>query len=132
MWHPVEWHRAGAHKKLTIIRLIGTRYVASERGTVLTSTLIDTENPILEPPRHAPQPARLGHPPKPLGDCKGPSIAVAQWRCGAVAQWRSGFSSEGRTADQHDAFCIAAWLERATSSRLRSDPRREWLAGQDY
>src|SRR5262249_14041699 len=29
-------------------------------------------------------------------------------RCGAAA-----FAPEGRTPDQHDAFCIAAWLERA-------------------
>ena len=35
---------AGAHKKLTVIGLIGTRYVTGERGTVLTPTLIDTEN----------------------------------------------------------------------------------------
>jgi hypothetical protein len=27
--------------------------------------------------------------------------------------WRRGFASEGRTGDQHDAFCIAAWLARA-------------------
>jgi hypothetical protein len=27
--------------------------------------------------------------------------------------WRRSFGSEGRTADQHDAFCIAAWLARA-------------------
>jgi hypothetical protein len=29
------------------------------------------------------------------------------------ALWRRRFASEGRTADQHDAFCIAAWLARA-------------------
>ena len=29
------------------------------------------------------------------------------------ALWRRGFANEGRTADQHDAFCIAAWLARA-------------------
>lgn len=27
--------------------------------------------------------------------------------------WRRGFAPEGRTPDQHDAFCIAAWLARA-------------------
>jgi hypothetical protein len=27
--------------------------------------------------------------------------------------WRRGFALEGRTADQHDAFCIAAWLAHA-------------------
>ena len=29
------------------------------------------------------------------------------------ALWRNGFAAEGRTPDQHDAFCIAAWLARA-------------------
>jgi hypothetical protein len=29
--------------------------------------------------------------------------------------WRRGFAPEGRTSDQHDAFCIAAWLARADS-----------------
>lgn len=27
--------------------------------------------------------------------------------------WRSNFASEGRTPDQHDAYCIAAWLAHA-------------------
>ena len=27
--------------------------------------------------------------------------------------WRRSFAREGRTSDQHDAFCIAAWLARA-------------------
>jgi hypothetical protein len=27
--------------------------------------------------------------------------------------WRRGFAPEGRTPDQHDAFCIATWLGRA-------------------
>jgi Protein of unknown function (DUF4011) len=27
--------------------------------------------------------------------------------------WRHGFEPEGHTGDQHDAFCIAAWLARA-------------------
>jgi hypothetical protein len=27
--------------------------------------------------------------------------------------WRRGFAPESRTPDQHDAFCIAAWLARA-------------------
>jgi hypothetical protein len=27
--------------------------------------------------------------------------------------WRAGFPKENRTDDQHDAFCIAAWLARA-------------------
>jgi hypothetical protein len=27
--------------------------------------------------------------------------------------WRRGFASEGRTGDQHDAFCITTWLGRA-------------------
>jgi hypothetical protein len=27
--------------------------------------------------------------------------------------WRRGFAPEGRTPDQHDAFCIAVWLARA-------------------
>src|SRR5262249_13575045 len=27
--------------------------------------------------------------------------------------WRRGFALEGRTPDQHDAFCIATWLGRA-------------------
>jgi hypothetical protein len=26
--------------------------------------------------------------------------------------WSRGFANEGRTADQHDAFCIAAWASR--------------------
>lgn len=29
------------------------------------------------------------------------------------ALWRRGFANTGRTQDQHDAFCIAAWLSRA-------------------
>lgn len=29
------------------------------------------------------------------------------------ALWSRSFANEGRTADQHDAFCIAAWLSRA-------------------
>jgi hypothetical protein len=29
------------------------------------------------------------------------------------ALWSRGFANEGRTADQHDAFCIAAWLLHA-------------------
>ena len=29
------------------------------------------------------------------------------------ALWSRGFAREGRTGDQHDAFCIAAWLSRA-------------------
>ena len=29
------------------------------------------------------------------------------------ALWRGSFAAEGRTADQHDAFTIAAWLARA-------------------
>jgi hypothetical protein len=38
--------------------------------------------------------------------------------CSAIAEvypslWRRGFAPEGRTGDQHDAFCIAAWLARA-------------------
>lgn len=38
--------------------------------------------------------------------------------CSAIAEvypslWRRGFAPEGRTSDQHDAFCIAAWLARA-------------------
>jgi hypothetical protein len=31
--------------------------------------------------------------------------------------WHRGFATEGRTADQHDAFCIAAWLARADRDR---------------
>jgi hypothetical protein len=27
--------------------------------------------------------------------------------------WRRGFAPESRTPDQHDAFCIAAWLAHA-------------------
>jgi len=27
--------------------------------------------------------------------------------------WRRGFAPEGRTSDQHDAFCIAVWLSCA-------------------
>jgi hypothetical protein len=27
--------------------------------------------------------------------------------------WRHQFAPEGRTPDQHDAFCVAAWLARA-------------------
>jgi hypothetical protein len=27
--------------------------------------------------------------------------------------WSRGFALENRTADQHDAYCIAAWLQRA-------------------
>jgi hypothetical protein len=38
--------------------------------------------------------------------------------CSAIAEvypslWRRGFALEGRTADQHDAFCIAVWLAHA-------------------
>ena len=38
--------------------------------------------------------------------------------CSAVAEvyaalWSRSFSKEGRTGDQHDAYCIAAWLSRA-------------------
>jgi hypothetical protein len=29
------------------------------------------------------------------------------------ALWNRGFAREGRTGDQHDAYCIAAWLSRA-------------------
>jgi hypothetical protein len=29
------------------------------------------------------------------------------------ALWSRGFANEGRTGDQHDAFCISAWLSRA-------------------
>ena len=29
------------------------------------------------------------------------------------ALWSGSFAKEGRTGDQHDAFCIAAWLSRA-------------------
>ena len=29
------------------------------------------------------------------------------------ALWRRSFANEGRTGDQHDAYCIAAWLSRA-------------------
>ena len=29
------------------------------------------------------------------------------------ALWSRSFAKEGRTGDQHDAFCIAAWLSRA-------------------
>lgn len=29
------------------------------------------------------------------------------------ALWRHGLQSEGRTADQHDAFCIVRWLSDA-------------------
>jgi hypothetical protein len=29
------------------------------------------------------------------------------------ALWSRRLANEGRTADQHDAFCIAAWLSRA-------------------
>ena len=27
--------------------------------------------------------------------------------------WSRAFERQGRTADQHDAYCIAAWLSRA-------------------
>jgi hypothetical protein len=46
---------------------------------------------------------RLEHPRRPIGNRRGLSVAVA----------RRGFAPEGRTGDQHDAFCIAAWLARA-------------------
>jgi hypothetical protein len=29
------------------------------------------------------------------------------------ALWKRDFPSEGRTADQHDAYCVAAWLRQA-------------------
>jgi len=29
------------------------------------------------------------------------------------ALWSRAFERQGRTADQHDAYCIAAWLSRA-------------------
>lgn len=32
------------------------------------------------------------------------------------ALWSRGFVNEGLTADQHDAFCVAAWLARADRS----------------
>jgi hypothetical protein len=35
--------------------------------------------------------------------------------------WRRGFASEGRTPDQHDAFCIAAWLARADREGTLND-----------
>jgi hypothetical protein len=44
---------------------------------------------------------RLGHPDRPFRGGRGPSL------------WCRGFALEGRTCDQHDAFCIAAWLSRA-------------------
>ena len=34
-------------------------------------------------------------------------------REGYPALWSRSFAKEGRTGDQHDAFCIAAWLSRA-------------------
>jgi hypothetical protein len=27
--------------------------------------------------------------------------------------WKASFACEARTSDQHDAYCIAAWLSRA-------------------
>jgi hypothetical protein len=38
--------------------------------------------------------------------------------CSAIAEvypslWRREFPEDGRTSDQHDAYCIAAWLSRA-------------------
>jgi hypothetical protein len=44
----------------------------------------------------------IDHPRRPFGDRRGLS-----------ALWSRGFAPEGRTPDQHDAFCIAAWLSRA-------------------
>jgi len=35
--------------------------------------------------------------------------------------WRRGFAPEGRTPDQHDAFCIAAWLSRADRDGTLAD-----------
>jgi len=35
--------------------------------------------------------------------------------------WRHEFAAEGRTADQHDAFTIAAWLQRADHNGTLSD-----------
>lgn len=32
------------------------------------------------------------------------------------ALWSRGFATEGRNADQHDAYCIAAWLSRTDRS----------------
>ena len=32
--------------------------------------------------------------------------------------WRTRFPKENRTDDQHDAFCIAAWLARADRDRI--------------
>jgi hypothetical protein len=29
------------------------------------------------------------------------------------ALWNRSFANEGRTGDQHDAYCVAAWLSRA-------------------
>jgi hypothetical protein len=40
----------------------------------------------------------------------GTSSAIAEVY---PALWSRGFADEGRTADQHDAFSIAAWLARA-------------------
>jgi len=35
--------------------------------------------------------------------------------------WRHEFAAEGRTADQHDAFTIAAWLQRADHNGILTD-----------
>ncbi|HEU4805683.1 MAG TPA: hypothetical protein VFS91_07740 [Nitrobacter sp.] len=40
---------------------------------------------------------------------------VAEWLVERL--WRHGFALEGRTFDQHDAFCIAGWLARADRDR---------------
>jgi hypothetical protein len=49
--------------------------------------------------------------------------------------WRNTFPSEGRTPDQHDAYCIASWLRRAdldgTLARFlhpELDPREQDVA----
>ena len=33
------------------------------------------------------------------------------------ALWNRSFANEGRTGDQHDAYCAAAWLSRADRNR---------------
>jgi hypothetical protein len=41
------------------------------------------------------------------------AAAVVRLAAGGTAPRSGRFANEGRTGDQHDAFCISAWLSRA-------------------
>ena len=45
--------------------------------------------------------------------------------------WRTRFRKEDRTDDQHDAFCIAAWLAHADRDGILDGSLKPELAGAD-